>query len=73
MGFALALLPATTVPPIGDAYAPTSTADNNIGQQQVERLWADFAKPDLAALDFFAPNPAAGKEAYMMEQMEIVV
>ena len=57
LGLALTLIPATTVPPFGDAYALTSTADNNIGQQQVKRLWADFAKPDLAALDqFVAPG-----------------
>jgi hypothetical protein len=57
LSLALALMPATTVPPIGDAYSQTSAADNTIGQQQVERLWADFAKPDLSALDqFVAPG-----------------
>jgi hypothetical protein len=37
--------------------SPASAADAALGQQQVEKLWADFAKPDLAALDqFVAPG-----------------
>jgi hypothetical protein len=36
---------------------PAISADALLGQQQVERLWAAFAKPDLAALDqFVAPG-----------------
>lgn len=40
------------------ASAPADTsADALLGQQQVEKLWAAFAKPDLAALDrFVAPG-----------------
>src|SRR6185369_6231802 len=42
--------------PLATAPADTS-ADTVLGQRQVEKLWADFAKPDLAALDqFVAPG-----------------
>jgi hypothetical protein len=35
----------------------TNLDDNTLGQHQVEKLWAGFAKPDLAALDqFVAPG-----------------
>src|SRR5476651_2361320 len=41
-----------------EASAPADmSADGALGQQQVEKLWAAFAKPDLAALDrFVAPG-----------------
>jgi hypothetical protein len=52
-GLVLVLLSAIVVSRAGDVPGPTSAADFALGQQQVERLWADFAKPDLAALDQF--------------------
>ena len=57
LGFALALIPAATVPTGGEPPAAASAADHDLGQQLVEKLWAGFAKPDLAALDkFVAPG-----------------
>jgi len=57
LGLALALIPATAFSQTGETSSQTSAADNALGQQQVERLWADFAKPDLEALDnFVAPG-----------------
>jgi hypothetical protein len=39
------------------ASEPSGADDNTLGEQQVEKLWADFAKPDLAAMDqFVAPG-----------------
>jgi Domain of unknown function (DUF4440) len=57
LSLALALIPALSAPPAEDLIGPTSAADNALGQQQVEKLWAGFAQPDLAALDdFVAPG-----------------
>jgi hypothetical protein len=54
---ALALIPVLAVSQPGDVFGTKTLTDNALGQQQVERLWADFAQPDLAALDkFVAPG-----------------
>jgi len=56
-GLALVLIAATNLPQAGNASGQTSVADTALGEQQVERLWAGFAKPDLSALDqFVAPG-----------------
>jgi hypothetical protein len=58
----LALLAVALVYPLRAsntvASAPVDTSpDAALGQQQVEKLWAAFAQPDLAALDrFVAPG-----------------
>jgi len=57
LGLALALIPATGFSQTGETSSQTRAADNALGQQQVEKLWANFAKPDLEALDnFVAPG-----------------
>jgi hypothetical protein len=57
LGVALALIFALTVTHAGAAAEPTGADLQTLGQQQVERLWAGFAKIDLAALDeFVAPG-----------------
>jgi len=53
LSLALVLLTAFSVPHSTYVPASPSTSDSALGQQQVERLWADFAKSDLAALDMF--------------------
>ena len=57
LSLALALISTIAVLHAGFAAGPTSADDNTLGQQQVEKLWAGFAKPDLEALDqFVAPG-----------------
>ena len=57
LGLALALIPAISTPPPEDLAKQTSSAESALGQQQVEKLWTDFAQPNLEALDkFVAPG-----------------
>jgi len=56
LGLALVLGLAVAMPTVAGTSAPASPADAALGQQQVERLWTDFAKADLTDLDkFVAP------------------
>ena len=56
-GLLLLFIAAIVLPQKGKAAAPINAADTVLGQQQVEKLWADFAKPDLDALDkYVAPG-----------------
>ncbi len=56
-GLSLVFIAAIAMPEAGNAAAPASATDLALGREQVEKLWADFAKPDLAALDqFVAPG-----------------
>jgi hypothetical protein len=57
LSLALALISTIAVLHASFYSEPTSASDNTLGQEQVEKLWAGFAKPDLNALDqFVAPG-----------------
>jgi len=57
LGLVFVALTATLATQALIAAEPSNADDNALGQQQVEKLWADFARPDLAALDqFIAPG-----------------
>jgi len=53
LGLLLVFALAITMPTAAGSPAPTSPVDALLGQQLVERLWTDFAKADLPALDQF--------------------
>jgi hypothetical protein len=56
-GLALLFIAAIALPQAGQAAGPTSPTDTALGEQQVEKLWSDFAQADLAALDrYVAPG-----------------
>jgi ketosteroid isomerase-like protein len=57
LGLASTLALALTVTRAAPAAEPSGADDKALGRQQVERLWAAFAMPDLDALDqFVAPG-----------------
>ena len=53
LGFALALILLLSVSRGAPPAPPTNDSDLVLGQTQVEKLWAEFARPDLDALDHF--------------------
>ncbi len=57
LGLLFIIATASIAPRPGLTPVKPGVDDNALGQQQVERLWADFAQSDLAALDkFVAPG-----------------
>jgi len=51
LGLALACISSVALVRAAFIAEPGNVDDNTLGQQQVEKLWADFAKPDLDSLD----------------------